>query len=303
MEIIVEYVNVQITKRDLFIFEFIDANGWVRFDILLRYLDKNHEHIDPQKYPNPMTNDSLRVRLNLLCRAGYLRRTRFNESNYYATTPISAKDYGIIDKMNFNQANHNDFLVTFAYYFSDVKFNDFATQRMVRARFGVGVKTGPIPDLIYLAEDHEDAAYFEYEYSDKSELAIKLKIENLIWDEKRRYKNCPVFIICATQNIHNKYLKVLMNFFDYNVEKKTATTYERKNITTTKTNELAIVLRLISDKEFIEKVRRDLKEIRRIYNVEESIRELVLQEEQKKKKEDALKKKADELKKLEEREL
>jgi hypothetical protein len=60
---------------------------------------------------------------------------------------------------------------------------------------------------------------------------------------------------------------------------------------------------LIGDKEFIEKVRRDLKEIRRIYNVEESIRELVLQEEQKKKKEDALKKKADELKKLEEREL
>lgn len=283
-----EYVNVQITKRDLFIFEFIDANGWVRFDILLRYLKKNHEYIDPEKYPNSMTNDSLRVRLNLLCRAGYLRRTRFNDLNYYATTLISAKDYGIIDKMNFNQAEHNDFLVTFAYYFSDVKFNDFATQRMVRARFSVGVKTGPIPDLIYLAEDHEDAAYLEYEHSEKSELAIKQKIENLIWDEKRRYKNCPVFIICSTQNIHTKYLKVLMNFFDYNVEKKIATTYEKKNTITKKTNELSIVPRLVTDKDFIEKVRRDLKEVRRIYNIEEASRELELQKEQNKKKEDSL---------------
>lgn len=283
-----EYVNVQITKRDLFIFEFIDANGWVRFDILLRYLAKNHGYIDTDKYAKPMTNDSLRVRLNLLCRAGYLRRTRFNELNYYATTLISAKDYGIIDKMNFNQADHNDFLVTFAYYFSDVKFNDFATQRMVRARFGVGVKTGPIPDLIYLAEDHEDAAYFEYEHSEKSELAIKQKIENLIWDEKRRYKNCPVFIICGTANIETKYKKVLMNFFDYDLEKKVATTYERKSIITTKTNELAIVTRLVSDEEFIEKVRRDLKEVRRLYNLEEASRELELQKEQNKKKEDSL---------------
>lgn len=221
-----EIVNVNITRRDAFIFEFIEACGWVKFDLILKYLIKNNEYIDTEKYPKPMNAESLRVRLNLLHRAGYLRRIRFIDSNYYASTPLSSKRYELIGTLNFNQAAHDDYLINLMIDFSNPKFYDFESQRMVKSRFGVGVKSGPIPDLIYLTTDKEDAAYIEYELSEKSELLMQNKIANLLSDDKRKFNNSCVVIICETENIYAKYKRVANKYFVYDEDKKNISTFK-----------------------------------------------------------------------------
>jgi hypothetical protein len=220
MEIIMKTANVNITKRDLFIFEFIEVTGWVKFDLILKYLIKNNMYIDLEKYPEPMNAESLRVRLNLLHRAGYLRRIRFMDSNYYASTPLSSKNYELINSLNFNQADHDNYLISLVIDFSNYKFYDFDTQRMVKARYAVGEKTGPIPDLIYLTESREDAAYIEYELSDKSETLSFAKIDNLLSDSKRKFKNSSVLFICETDTIYKKYINVAKKYFEYDEEKR-----------------------------------------------------------------------------------
>lgn len=213
-----EIVNVNITKRDLFIFEFVEACGWVKFDLILKYVTKNHEYIDPEKYSKPMTDESLRVRLNLLYRAGYLRRIRFLDSNYYSSTILSSSRYELVKNLNYNQTEHDDYLINLAIEFSDCKFYDFDTQRMIKSRFTLSEKSGPIPDLIYKSEDNEDATFIEYELSDKSEALAFKKIDNLLADQKRKFKNSSVLFICKTETMFKKYINVAKKYFEYDEE-------------------------------------------------------------------------------------
>lgn len=214
-----EIINVNITKRDLFIFEFVEACGWVKFNSILKYVTKNHTIIDPEKYSKPMNAESLRVRLNLLYRAGYLRRIKFLDSNYYSSTILSSGRYELIKNLNYNQVEHDDYLINLAIDFSNYKFYDFDTQRMIKSRFTLTEKSGPIPDLIYKSEDNEDAAFIEYERSEKSELQIKNKIANLLADTKRILKQSSVVVICETANIYNKYIKVMTNHFNFDSQR------------------------------------------------------------------------------------
>lgn len=219
-------VNVNVTKRDLFIFEFVEACGWVKFDLILKYVTKNHEYIDREKYLSPMTAESLRVRLNLLHRAGYLRRIRFLESNYYSSTILSSSRYELVKNLNYNQAEHDDYLINLAVEFSNYKFYDFDTQRMIKSRFTLSEKSGPIPDLIYKSEDNEDAAFIEYERTEKSELQIQNKIANLLADSKRIFKQSSVVVICETENIYNKYIKVMNKHFNFDPQRNYVCLYQ-----------------------------------------------------------------------------
>jgi hypothetical protein len=248
MEILMEIVNVNITKRDLFIFEFIEACGWVKFDSILKYLIKNNEYIDFGKYSKPMNSESLRVRLNLLYRAGYLRRVRFLDSNYYSSTILSAGRYELVKNLNYNQAEHDDYLINLAIEFSNYKFCEFDTQRMIKSRFTLTEKSGPIPDLIYKSEDNEDAAFIEYERTEKSELQIQNKIYNLLADSKRIFKKSSVVVICETANIYNKYIKVMTNYFNFDSQRNYVCLFQetgRFNIDGTKIyeiqNEMSII--------------------------------------------------------------
>jgi hypothetical protein len=157
------------------------------------------------------TETALRVRINNLVLAGYLRRVRFLEKNYFACTKTSTK-YEFLKNMNYNRTEHDDFLINFAQ--QSLTWIPYKSQREIRAGIGLGEK-GPIPDLIVLDRNGNNAVFIEYEKTPKSAANVRSVIERLIMYSPRAEYNATIMFIFETDEIKNRYAKILREDFDY----------------------------------------------------------------------------------------
>jgi hypothetical protein len=201
-------LTVRITQRDKFIIDFVDSCGWARFDFILYAL--NLIVSDDPELEN-ITDTALRVRINNLVLAGYLRRIRFLEKNYFACTKTSTK-YEFLKNMNYNRAEHDDFLIDFAQ--KQLETIPYKSQREIRSGIGLGEK-GPVPDLIVLAKNGNNAVFIEYEKTPKSTANVRSVIERLIMYSPRSEYDATILFIFETDEIKNRYAKILREDFDY----------------------------------------------------------------------------------------
>jgi hypothetical protein len=208
MEINMKKLTVRITKRDKFIIDFVDSCGWARFDFILYALNKIASY---DSRLERITDTALRVRINNLVLAGYLRRIRFLELNYFACTKTSTK-YEFLKNMNYNRAEHDDFLIDFAQ--KQLETISYKSQREIRAGIGLGEK-GPVPDLIVLDKSGNNIGFIEYEKTPKSTANVRSVIERLIMYSPRAEYDATIVFIFETAEIKNKYIKVLEEDFDY----------------------------------------------------------------------------------------
>ena len=208
MEINMKKLKIRITQRDKFIIDFVDSCGWARFDFILYALNRIASE-DPDLEKTTVT--ALRVRINNLVLAGYLRRIRFLDNNYFACTKTSTR-YEFLKNMNYNRAEHDDFLINFAQ--KQLDMIPYKSQREIRAGIGLGEK-GPVPDLIVLDKSGNNIGFIEYEKTPKSTANIRTVIERLIMYGPRAEHDATIVFIFETDEIKNRYIKVLQEDFDY----------------------------------------------------------------------------------------
>lgn len=209
--------EIALTKRDYFILNFINFCGWIKFDLIHKFCINYHFMPQLSDYENPITRDGLRVRLGHFCKHGFLKKVRFLDDNFYATTNAFSSDFEMIN-LNFNQAEHDQFLINFMLDFGEFnnhEQSDFISQRAVRGRYKVGEKSGPIPDLIYTTTDGEDCAYIEYERTIKSSENIHKNIQRWLENPHRISSNSVVLVLCETDRIYKKYREICTNHFSF----------------------------------------------------------------------------------------
>lgn len=209
--------EIALTKRDYFILNFINFCGWIKFDLIHKFCINYHFMPQLSDYENPITRDGLRVRLGHFCKHGFLKKVRFLNDNFFATTNAFSSDFEMIN-LNFNQAEHDQFLINFMLdygEFNNHEQSDFVSQRAVRGRFKVGEKSGPIPDLIYTTIDGEDCAYIEYERTIKSSENIHKNIQRWLENPHRISSDSAVLVICETDRIYRKYKEIISSSYSF----------------------------------------------------------------------------------------
>lgn len=192
--------SVVVSERDIVIEGFLERVGWANYEQIQRWL-KLHGY--------DVSIPVLRTRLSFLVKFGRLRSSRAADSTYFALTKESKRYAELVGVLHHDRLPHENYLIEmFLRYYRNYKF---LLPREIRAQTKVGVKTGPIPDLVILDNDGDDFFHIEYERTAKSNHDISESIRNWILSPRRSRHGeyIGVLVICETELIYNKYLKLI----------------------------------------------------------------------------------------------
>ena len=201
--------SIVLTQRDYCIEAFLDRVGWSNYEQICQYLKVYDEFIMPDYN---LTVKNLQPRLSLLVKFGRLRSARTHDNTYFALTKKSKQNNELVGNLRVDRLAHENYIINELV----LKFPKFAYlfPREIRAQTPVGVKSGPIPDLIVLDDDFNDAVHVEYERTAKSTQDIGQSILNWIWSPRKSKfgDKTSVLVICETDEIYNRYVRVLKTF-------------------------------------------------------------------------------------------
>lgn len=198
--------SVVVSVRDTIIEEFLERVGWANYEQIQRWLEL-HDYT--------VSVPVLRTRLSFLTKFGRLRSSRAADSTYFALTKESKRNAELVGLLRHDWLPHENYLIElFLRYY---KFYDFLLPREIRAQTKVGVKTGPIPDLVLLDNNGDDYIHFEYERTAKSNHDIDESIRNWIISPRRSRHGdfIAVVVICETELIYNKYIKLIQKYKNF----------------------------------------------------------------------------------------
>ena len=192
--------SVVVSERDTVIEGFLERVGWANYEQIQIWLEFHNYTVSV-----PV----LRTRLSFLTKFGRLRSSRAADSTYFALTKESKRNAELVGVLRHDKLPHENYLIEmFLRYYRKYKF---LLPREIRAQTKVGVKSGPIPDLVILDNDGDDVIHIEYERTAKSNHDIDQSIKNWILSPRRsRHDNyIAVLVICETDLIYNKYIKLI----------------------------------------------------------------------------------------------
>lgn len=197
--------SIVVSDRDQLIEGFLDRVGWANYQQICNYLEPIlGQAISPK---------NIQPRLSLLVKFERLRSARTSDTTYFALTRKSKRNNELVGDLRIDRLAHDNFLIDeifLNYNFST--YYRYLLPREIRAQIKVGTKSGPIPDMILLDENLDDSIHIEYERTPKSTQDVKQSIYNWLWSPRRLRKNSGVVVICASDEIFNRYVKCLDNF-------------------------------------------------------------------------------------------
>lgn len=192
--------SVVVSERDTIIEDFLERVGWANYEQIQKWLELHSYNVSV-----PV----LRTRLSFLSKFSRLRSERASDSTYFALTKESKRNAELVGLLRHDRLPHENYLIEmFLRHYNDY---DFLLPREIRAQTKVGVKTGPIPDLVILDNDGDDGIHIEYERTAKSNHDINESIKNWILSPRRSRHGdfIAVVVICQTDLIYNKYTKLI----------------------------------------------------------------------------------------------
>lgn len=184
--------SVRLKDKDLLLFDFIAKFGFATVNQLHSYLGGSL--------------NSLKTRLSHLVNDGYLvnHRIFFSQPSVYTVTVKSNRtELGLVKNINLKNYEH-DILVIDVFLALRDRFTHYASEKMVRAKRGVGVgKSGRLPDLVGYTSNGKSIA-IEVDRTDKSLDRLK----GIVVSYATQFEYDEVWFICCNQLIFNNLEKV-----------------------------------------------------------------------------------------------